>query len=409
MRILVISNRYPPFIMGGYEISCQLVVDGLRQQGHEVKVLTTTFQVNRKIVEKEVYRILHLSWASHKPHQLAWWEAADRRETKRLLAEFQPEVIFLWCGQGLFASVLHILMRQEIPLVYQIQDIWLTRVVEDSTRWAEFWQQKGSHLAHRLAKPLMKGMISQLNSTAFLPLLPADVKFDNAIFCSQFQRDLNRHLGFTAHDEVIIYNCVDTKRFHAREKKNHDPVKFLFTGRLCEDKGAHIALQAFNKVVKSGLTNATFSVVGIPQPPFEYFAELKDFVRYQGLESYVTFSEPVSNEQMPEVYQSHDVLLLPSFHKEGFSMVLLEAMACGLTVIGTTSGGSAEILKHEENSLTFAVGDAEMLALHIARLIQEPNLRLHLAKAAMQLVHEKFSLERMIDETEAYLLKVINR
>ena len=45
MKVLVVSNLYPPEVIGGYELSCRQVVDGLRSAGHDVRVLTTAPQV----------------------------------------------------------------------------------------------------------------------------------------------------------------------------------------------------------------------------------------------------------------------------------------------------------------------------------------------------------------------------
>jgi glycosyltransferase involved in cell wall biosynthesis len=84
-------------------------------------------------------------------------------------------------------------------------------------------------------------------------------------------------------------------------------------------------------------------------------------------------------------------------------------MACGLAIVGTTSGGSAELLRHEENSLTFAVGDAEALAQRMERLVKEPQMMHRLAESAQQVVRQRFTLEKMVKETEAYLLRVIGQ
>jgi glycogen synthase len=410
MRVLIISNRYPPHIMGGYEICCQLVAEGLRRRGHNVHILTTMFKVNRKVKEDNVYRWLHLNWESSDPFQLAWWESLDKRRTEGLIKQLRPEVIFIWCGQGLFPSVLRVLMKQEIPLVYQVQDIWLTKAILSSNEWAGFWSQRGRGWLKGIAKPFLRKIFSGFETEKFVPLSVTDVKFENAIFCSYFQKSLNQDQGFNAQDDVIIYNCVDTKKFYQHgHQRNDQPVRFLFTGRLCEDKGAHIALRAVDQVIKSGVKNVTLSIVGIPQPPFDYFEELKNFAHQSGLDQVVVFMDSVDNHQMPDVYNSHDVLILPSFHKEGFSMVVLEAMACGLTVIGTTSGGSAEIFKSEENSLVFEPGDLAKLAEHMTRLVKEPALRMKLAEAGNQLIHENFTLENMVQETENYILKVLNR
>ncbi|MFQ5772284.1 MAG: hypothetical protein ACE5HX_17245, partial [bacterium] len=64
MRILVISNLYPPYFVGGYELGCRDVVDGLKARGHHVKVLTSTYGVNKPEHDSEVYRWLQsdLGW-----------------------------------------------------------------------------------------------------------------------------------------------------------------------------------------------------------------------------------------------------------------------------------------------------------------------------------------------------------
>ena len=71
---------------------------------------------------------------------------------------------------------------------------------------------------------------------------------------------------------------------------------------------------------------------------------------------------------MPRVYADHDVFVFPSIWEEPFSIGLLEAMACGQAVVGTTTGGSAEILVDGVNSLVFPPGDPRRLARQVKRL-----------------------------------------
>ena len=82
---------------------------------------------------------------------------------------------------------------------------------------------------------------------------------------------------------------------------------------------------------------------------------------------------------------------------------VMEAMAAGLVVIGTEVGGQAEMLTDGENSLTFQAEDAEGLARQIERALDAPDLLPQLAKAGQQLVMERFTLERMATEFEAWL------
>jgi glycogen synthase len=80
-------------------------------------------------------------------------------------------------------------------------------------------------------------------------------------------------------------------------------------------------------------------------------------------------------------------------------------MASGLVVVGTTTGGTGEILREGETGLTFAPEDADGLAEQITRLIRDPDLCYRLAQAGRQNVLENFTLDKMAKEIEAYLVE----
>jgi len=98
-----------------------------------------------------------------------------------------------------------------------------------------------------------------------------------------------------------------------------------------------------------------------------------------------------------------DVLVLPSIYDEPLARIVQEAMATGLVVVGTLTGGTKEILVDGVNGLAFPPGDASALAVQIARLADDPGLRLALARNGRRTVEEKFSLTRMVDEIEGYM------
>ena len=83
-------------------------------------------------------------------------------------------------------------------------------------------------------------------------------------------------------------------------------------------------------------------------------------------------------------------------------------MAGGSGVVGTTTGGTGEILEDGTNGLVFEAGDAAGLAGQIARLAANAELRRHLAEAGQQAVLERFALKRMVGQVEAYLTNVCN-
>ena len=83
-------------------------------------------------------------------------------------------------------------------------------------------------------------------------------------------------------------------------------------------------------------------------------------------------------------------------------------MAAGLVVIGTTTGGTGEILVEGETGLTFPAGDAEQLAAQIRRLVDDPVLCRRLGDSGCRTVREYYTLGRMVDELEAELFTIAN-
>jgi glycosyltransferase involved in cell wall biosynthesis len=139
-------------------------------------------------------------------------------------------------------------------------------------------------------------------------------------------------------------------------------------------------------------------VYGKGEPAYE--TQLRDYVTRHQLP--VTFHH-ATPEQMPDVYRAHDALLFTSEWEEPFALTPLEAMASGLPVIGTLTGGSAELLRHGQNALTYHAGNAAELAARITTLATDPSLRATLARAGQQEVRASLNLNLITSEIEAYL------
>jgi glycosyltransferase involved in cell wall biosynthesis len=112
--------------------------------------------------------------------------------------------------------------------------------------------------------------------------------------------------------------------------------------------------------------------------------------------------------EMPQVYRDHDALLFTSEWEEPFALTPLEAMACGLPVIATVTGGSAELFRHRENALTYRAGDAEELAERIVTFAEDPGLREQCARAGFDEVRRGHGTERIVDQIEAYLQQTVS-
>jgi glycosyltransferase involved in cell wall biosynthesis len=110
-------------------------------------------------------------------------------------------------------------------------------------------------------------------------------------------------------------------------------------------------------------------------------------------------------DDVPRVIPDFDLAVLPSVGGEGSPAAIKEAMACGIPIVASRTGGVPEILQDGIQGLLVPPGDEAALAAALRRLLQDPDLRSRLGAAGRERVRE-FSMERMIEKTEAVYLRV---
>jgi glycosyltransferase involved in cell wall biosynthesis len=178
--------------------------------------------------------------------------------------------------------------------------------------------------------------------------------------------------------------------------------KVLFVGRVWEAKGVHTLVEALGILQRQGDRRPDLTIAGPEEHP-EYAARLRRRCEELGMTARVRWAGPVPRDSLLALYRDHDVLVFPSVYAEPFGIVQIEAMAAGCAVVGTGTGGSAEILEPERNALRFAPDDAEDLALQLHRLFAAPALVQRLREGGKQTVRSRFLGARMVDEIEAHL------
>lgn len=134
----------------------------------------------------------------------------------------------------------------------------------------------------------------------------------------------------------------------------------------------------------------------------EYLAQLRSFaVTNQLPVEFLTISD--QNRDLAAIYRQHDALLYTAEWDEPFSTRPLEAMGCGLPVVCARIGGLRELLRPEENGLSYRAGHATDLAARILQLCQQPRLRIEIAKTGQAEVLQKFNEATVMDRIENYL------
>jgi glycosyltransferase involved in cell wall biosynthesis len=202
---------------------------------------------------------------------------------------------------------------------------------------------------------------------------------------------------------VLVYNGADVAAFESiqhssiREELGIAPNQPLVgvVGRLTPWKGHRVFLDAVHKLVQAG-TPGHFIVVGDDIDPVtgesQYRPALEEYARSLNIQDRVIFTG--FRKDIPNVMCGLDVLVIPSLRPDPSPLVAVEGMASGLPVVGSNSGGVAEVILDGQTGRLFPPGDSATLAAILQELIAHPALRARYGEAARQRVKDNFSLPR---------------
>jgi glycosyltransferase involved in cell wall biosynthesis len=412
MRILFLTNFYPPASVGGYEQWCQEIAESLRSRGHDLVVLTSNY--GRGGLSKPeptwIRRELHLEMElASLRNGLQFFTSRKSRENENLsrlqhlVESFLPDIILVW-GMWNLPRSLPALAEKLLPqrVVYYMGDYWPTLPDQFET----YWRMPPRNWVTAVPKFLLKPVADRVLSRGEQPAL----RFERVIFPSAFMRDELKRKNISARETRVVYGAIDTSLYRYRNGSSGDQgegnLSLLYIGRLTPDKGVHVAIEAMGCLVhRWHYDKLSLTIVGTGEPDYE--AYLHRVARQEHVDSVVDFLGAQPKEAMPIIYAQSDLLLFTSLWPEPFGRVLVEAMASGVAVVGTATGGAAEILVENENALLFAPGDAIGLAGQVARLIERPLLRGELTRAGRRIAVAKFDLQRMATEIETYLQTMV--
>ncbi len=198
----------------------------------------------------------------------------------------------------------------------------------------------------------------------------------------------------------ISYNGVNFKRFKpvrdkkiVREELKINPEEFicLTIRRITFKNGIDTFLEvakSFNSKIKD-----IFFILGGTGPDTDM---VKKYIKDNHL-SNVKLVGFVSDEELPYYYASSDIFILPSKTGEGFPLVVIEAFASGLPVIGTNTGGQIEIVKENQTGFIVEPNDPEQISKKIEYLYDKKKLLTEMSKNCRKLIEKEFSWEKNVD------------
>jgi glycosyltransferase involved in cell wall biosynthesis len=222
--------------------------------------------------------------------------------------------------------------------------------------------------------------------------------------CSETVCQVLRAKGFAKPAPIVPFG-VNIDSFQPRridEPVAGRPLTIGFVGRMLAGKGLNILAEALVKVASE-----KWKLLVVGDGPERVGVERR--LAAAGLLDRAQFTGAISYDTVPDFYQQMDVLVMPTQTtkriREQFGRVLIEAMASGVPVIGSTCGAIPEVIA--DAGLVFPEGDADALAGTLRRLLRDGALRRHLASAGRQRVEQHYSWERVAEKTNELFRQVL--
>jgi glycogen(starch) synthase len=406
---LVVTNLYPPAVVGGYEIGCQRLVQALERRGHEMHVLTGVHGAEALTShEPNVYRTLPVV-VGEEPGRAVWartqWELRSHRALDAALRRVHPDVVYVFNVRMLSRSLLYHLDLHPVPVAYYVSDPWLAEAPEVD-RWIRRWRPKttpGEHWAKRVAKAALHRVAPVISSHRFVVDFATTPKAELE-FTSAALRDSTAATGREVGRSRVIHWGVDPGAFPPRPPIS-ECRRFLSVGQLVEHKGVHTAVAAFVALAKAHPDlDLSLTIAGTGRDA-AYRRRLEDLIASGP--GTVTFLGHVALDQVSALYRSSDVLVFSSEWSEPFSITLLEGMASGLAVVTTMTGGTPEVVRPDENALAYEAGSVADCLRQLERVL-DPNTARALQTAARRTIEDGFTLDQMAGEVDAHLTATLD-
>jgi len=324
MKILVISNYYPPHYLGGYELACFDTVNFLKQKGHEVSVLTGSYMSNQ--CEDNVYRKLsYIDYESPSYKNKYDIEEFNYKVTQNIIKMTKPDIVYVWSLRLISLSPLWAIEKTKIKKIFEIGDFWMKGFLNNSFL------------------PKLKRGIKNI-----LPLGNSkEVSISPAICISNWMVDIMKN-QYGSQKVHVVPNGTSISKERCT-KKDDSIMKYMFCGRIDYSKGLDMAIKSLSYLKDNNCDDFEFHIYGDGDKT--YLKRCLKMITILNLQDQVFYHGKQDN--LEEAYKQNHVLLMPTRMQEPFGLVLIEAMNYGVVPIAPNNYGPKEIIDDCKDGILF--------------------------------------------------------
>lgn len=366
MRILLVSDTYPPHVNGAAYFT-QRLGQALQGRGHKVFVLTPSQSVHNVTSADSagltIYGLRSIPLFVY-PIRISPVFLSGR-SVRRMIGDLAPDIIHLqnhlFLGRSAFAAgralgIPVIGTNHFIPRTLIVHAPWLT---------------------------LVSPLLTDLLWTQFVSLYN---QLDIVTAPTRTAAELSQAAGL-GKQVLPISNGIDLERFKPNNDGRYlrarycipDRSVLLFVGRLDPEKRVDVILRALPLILQHRDVHLVLAGIGILR------AKLERMVRSLGIASHVTFTGFVPDEDLPSLYNIASVFVMAG-DAELQSIATMEAMASGLPVVAVDAQALPELVRNGENGFLFPHDGCDLLAANAVSLFCDERLRRRFAERSLELI-----------------------
>jgi glycosyltransferase involved in cell wall biosynthesis len=406
MRILHLVHQYPPDDLGGTELYTQQLATAQTARGHDVGVFFRRMADGRGVEswrEPAGPRV----WAARSgvpaPHQrlrAAFGEAPLAQAWAAVVAAFQPDLVHVQHLLGLPTDCVTLLQTRGIPYVVTAHDYWwgcpnaqlLTNYDSTICAGPRLWVNCGRCALARSGLP----SATPLGVAAAAPfalrqrrLTPILDRAGALIAPTRFVRDTYRALGLPVTRAVVIPHGIRLPALlPARQRPDPPPLplRVAYIGGIAPQKGVHVLIEAVNRLPDGAVELVVYgNLEGQPA----YVRELRALLARPD----DVLAGPLPHADLWETLAGLDLVAVPTLWYETASLIVQEAFAAGVPVLGSRIGALTERVRDGVDGLLAPAGEVAAWSETLQRLSEAPA-KLAQLRAGIQPV---VSLEQHVD------------
>ncbi|GAB6080783.1 glycosyltransferase [Hydrogenophilus hirschii] len=407
-RVLLLSRNYPPQPMGGIARYTQTLAHALAARGHEVHVVAETVDVPRVDFEDGVW--VHRIGCVDAPER--WPALCDRPPL--------PNALRRWT----FAAASYAEgLRKHLGVTNVIAPLWDVEAYELARKpgWRVMtylvtsyalnlphkpdWQQNSHYLTHHV-QPVIAAEGWLLRTSNLLLASTRQVWEDVQAHYGPLDSVAMRVVPFGIADDPVVADVANAAQRGIDQERACESTTVLFVGRFERRKGIDLMLEAVAALAPH-YPDVFWRFIGndaLPHPDLPQTTYRAWFEQQHAGASWLTrvrFEGEVNEETLLAAYRSCDLLVAPSRY-ESFGLIYLEAMRAGKPCIGGCNGGGGELITPEVG-VAVATDSAEPLIAALRDLLDHPEKRAAMGRAARQVFEERYKDSVFAQRVEAVL------